>query len=170
MLPMGFCFIAFPLLGRLSRSHGTIAGAGLFITIAVTIVATKQLYDFYDRRYGKVESSKKSWLLWVGMGIWGLAFLRCLILDGLHPQFSLAALWFAGFFWGIYTSSAGRRWHYLVLTACFVFLVPYWGELGQTWQNIVIGAAFIAAGVMDHWLLTRLLPTHPKEQALSAAL
>lgn len=149
-------------------SHRGIAFAGLFITIAVTIIVTKQIYNFYDRRYGKVESSEKSWFLPVGMAIWGLALLQCIILDGLHPKLSLAVLWLATFFWGIYMNSAGHRWHYLVLTVCFVLLVPYWGELSQGWQNAIIGAAFVSGGAMDHLLLTRLLPASPKDQTLSA--
>ena len=100
MLPIGLFFVAFPLLGHLSVSHRAIAGAGLLIAFMGVIIATKQLHGFYDRRYGKVELSEKNWFPGVGMGIWAVIFLRCIIIDGLHPHFSLAVLWMAGFFGG----------------------------------------------------------------------
>jgi hypothetical protein len=67
------------------------------------------------------------------------------------------ALWLAAFCFGIYMSSSGYRWFYLVLTAVFAALTPYWVGLHR-YQSLVLGLAFALAGVMDHLLLRKLLP------------
>jgi len=168
-LPTWLFFITCPLLGHLSMRHSKLAGFGLLVAFAVAVVSTKQLHDFYNRHYGKVTASEGSPLIIIGIGVWAIAAFGCFVIDGkYHPQFSLAAFWFASFFWGIFMHSAGHRWYYLVASICFVLLVPYWRELGETWQTVILAVAFIATGVMDHLLLTRLLPPIAKDQVLSA--
>jgi len=161
VLPTGLLMIAFPFLGHLSTRQPAIAGIALTVSIVIAVDATRRINKFYDRQYGKVDTTGPYGFPTIGIAVWGAIF-GILLVNGRQAELSLTAVWLAAFFWGIYMSSSGYRWHYLVITACFALLAPHWNAIGELWQSVMLGAAFAVSGLMDHLLLARLLPA-PKE-------
>ncbi len=162
IVPFGIWMALFPLLGHMTRWSQLGAGAGLRIATVLAVISTRRLNRHYDERYGRVEANHRRGFPGAGFGVWGAVFI-VLTVQGVHGV-PAVALWLAALFFGIYMSSSGYRWYYLVLAAVFAGLTPWWVGIGD-WQAPLLGLAFALAGVMDHLLLRRLLPVHGESEA-----
>lgn len=162
MLPVGLLCIVFPLFGHLSGTHRTLAMLGFLLSCLAAVAGIRYISLYYTRRYGTVARDRTARSYLAGMLVWAAIYLGCAMLDHRQPGLGFEAVWLAAFFWGIYMSSEGRRWHYLVIAAAFAAFTPFWAQIGD-WQTVLIGLAFVAGGLMDHMVLARLLPAPPED-------
>lgn len=148
----------------------------LVVTFALAFIPFKLISDWYRRKFGAVEPTRfQRWMGGVLGGTGALAFLLPLnfeqslwLVSNQSWPFNVAlftiALWIVGYWWYL-----GRRpGHYLVLAGVGVGLglLSLFGLPPATWPwhlreaALYLGAASIAAGLLDHRTLTKgLSPT-----------
>jgi hypothetical protein len=158
MLPVGFWLVALPFIGHLSSLQPLLALTLLVVCTAIAIEANRRIKQYYERTYGTVRAAGWKGFPATGTAIWVLLLVYILVVAHQPTGPSLLVLWVAAFFWGMYMSSSGYRWHYLILTVFFAAMVPFWNSIPEVWQWAIIGLSFAAAGIADHMLLTKLLP------------
>ncbi len=162
MLPAGLFMVLFSCLYQVSGGNPYVAAFVFLAALGAGAWASWRINRYYDCQYGKVEPGNWKGFPSLGLAVWGGIFGVLITIR--PPGQPIQALWIAAFFWGIYMSSSGYRWFYLLLAAAFAILAPYWSAIGD-WRTAALGISFVVAGIMDHLLLRRLLPGERKEEA-----
>ena len=87
--------------------------------------------------------------------MWVAVLVFCTIADGTDTRLSLTALWMAAFFLFMYFAVGLWRLYYLVLSLMFVAFVPSWATMSHIHRSELLAAAFVSAGLLDHFWLAR---------------
>lgn len=145
----------------------------LFVIVAAALIAFKMLGGYYERTFGSVRDTPGQhrtrevikWLL-----VYPAMFAAMLLDAILAPKLA-----FSGIVWGaalvLYWWSTGQgRVHYLLSAAVLAFLsfTPLIGLVDPGRElvavvMVVVGIMYMAAGVLDHMELLRILPPAPED-------